>query len=579
MSIRKISSIFVLLAISITPLISCFSSVSSANSDSPTVTINIDPYTVIYEGDIIDCDITGNPTVLYWTINKQSPHTTFYGDDPIIFDPEPTPLGDTYVDLTVYAENNVGADSDTVRVMIKRIYFGDIHWHTRISDGYNRIDTMYKNALRDNYLDFAACTDHSELIDNIGYGSGNNSGTFIERLTRIIDRTTDYLKTILYKILGISEWQITKNKANKYYNPGKFTTLVGFEWSGSSKTPGGLETTPNGCEDVSHINFYYRDVYPTALKYSSCQKHNYDDILQAMADEYDKGHLNIGFPHHPQAYMRGAYYSTNWTFLANKLSKPENRDKILRGVEVHSRWGTSIGQHYTPDFPLLWPYEDKRFANKTNAWVENAMWEWSKEGFEGKKFAMMASCDTHQINRPGSGSLDDGNHPAPSGIVATYTVHNTREEIWDAMDACDMYATQLLKIRANVRFDGQMALGRWINCSSPLKITITAQSTFPGLDRSGKSMRPHAYSANELDYPIQDIWLIKKDRERGRPWCKVIGHATPNNNTVVVNFKDYDVQPNDFYWVAIRQKGQELEPGQNEYMAFIGPVFIDNVIS
>jgi hypothetical protein len=90
-------------------------------------------------------------------------------------------------------------------------------------------------------------------------------------------------------------------------------------------------------------------------------------------------------------------------------------------------------------------------------------------------------------------------------------------------------------------------------------------------------MKPHGYSDDKLDYQIQDIWLIKKDRTKGRPWCKVINHTTPNTNTVVVNFQDHNVQPNDFYWVAIRQKGQELEPGQNEYMAFIGPIFIENV--
>ena len=80
-----------------------------------------------------------------------------------------------------------------------------------------------------------------------------------------------------------------------------------------------------------------------------------------------------------------------------------------------------------------------------------------------------------------------------------------------------------------------------------------------------------------MNYSIRDIWIVKKDRDKGRPWCKVINHTTPNTNTVVVNFQDYDVQPNDFYWVAIRQKGQELKPEENEYMAFIGPIFIDNV--
>jgi hypothetical protein len=307
-------------------------------------------------------------------------------------------------------------------------------------------------------------------------------------------------------------------------------------------------------------------------------------IFKAMSKEYDKGHLNFGMPHHPQTGSGGkSIYTTNWTFLANKLKKPENRDKILRGVEVNSKWGTAIGEHYTPNFPCIWPNKDSMLINQRDAWVENAMWEWSKKGFEGKKFAMMASSDTHDQNRPGSAMIGDTGGAAPSGITAAYAVHNTREEVWDAMETCDMYATHLLKIRANVRLDGQMALGNWITCSSPLKITITAQSTFPGYDNSGKNMKPHGYLDDQLDYPIQDIWLIKKDRDKGRPWCKVINHTTPNTNTVVVNFQDYDVQPNDFYWVAIRQKGQELKSQQNyvevrdEYMAFIGPVFIDNV--
>ena len=51
-----------------------------------------------------------------------------------------------------------------------------------------------------------------------------------------------------------------------------------------------------------------------------------------------------------------------------------------------------------------------------------------------------------------------------------------------------------------------------------------------------------------------------------------------NENMAVFNFEDYDVQPNDFYYVAIRQQGQELRSGQNKYMTFIGPIFIENVV-
>ena len=44
--------------------------------------------------------------------------------------------------------------------MIKRIYFGDIHWHSTFGDGDVKIDEMYKNAVADNYLDFTATTEH-----------------------------------------------------------------------------------------------------------------------------------------------------------------------------------------------------------------------------------------------------------------------------------------------------------------------------------------------------------------------------------------------------------------------------------
>ena len=295
-----------------------------------------------------------------------------------------------------------------------------------------------------------------------------------------------------------------------------------------------------------------------------------------MADESNKGHLNIGYPHHPQA-KAWISFTTNWTYLANGMSKSNERNKILRGVEIYSRWGTAIGQYYTPNVPWLWPYKENQFYNQTDAWVENALWEWSQNMMKGQRFVFIASSDTHKYDRSGSALFENGSFAGTSGIVAVYAVHNTRGEIWDAMNNCSSYALQLLKIRANAQFDGQMAYGRWINCSSPLEIRVTACSTFSGDDHSGKSMYPHGYSPDELDYPINDIWLVKKDRERGRPWCKVIGHATPNIDTAVVFFEDADVQPNDFYWVVIKQEGEMLSPDNNEYMAFLGPVFIDKV--
>jgi hypothetical protein len=454
--------------------------------------------------------------------------------------------------------------SKTIPIVLKKIFFGDLHWHTIFSEGDYDIDQMYENAISDNYLDFTGCTDHA----NMNYPREN-------------------------------PWDIIKEKTNTYYNPGIFSTLLGYEWSSSDIFPGGYKISPNGCEDVSHINFYYRDCYSNADFYSMYEKLNYDDIFEAMAVESNLGHRNIGYVHHTQGklylfssslvrnpiliripfFQRFSYdFTTNFSFLANQMKNSESRDKILRGVEVYSRWGTSIGPY--SNLAVTWPYyqDDPLLgvvcANKTDAWVENGMWEWSQNELKNTKFVMQMGGETHHIDRPGSAFLW---RDKPAGLMAIYSTHNTREEIWDAMNNCTVYGSQLLKIRANVRFDDQMALGRWINCSSPLTINISAMATFPGLDNNGKTMSPHLYPSDELTHNISDIWVIKKDREQGRPWCRIIKHVQPNQHISVVSFKDYDVQPNDFYYIVIRQNGAELTPGQNQYSAFLGPVFIDNV--
>ena len=246
------------------------------------VKINIDPYSIIYEGDIIDCDVSAaSPYYLYWSINNQSHHTTFYYEDPVIFDPEPTPLDTNYVNLTVHVESDLQHASDTVKVMIKRIYFGDIHWHSTFGDGVIKIDEMYRNAVADNYLDFTATTEHK--LTNPFY-----HGIPFPIIRMLIDRLS-----------GRDSWTIIKNKAKEYYKPGIFTTLLGFEWSPSNLYPGGWKWSTHGFEDIGHINFYYRDIYSEAPNYSPLDKIDYDEILTAMSDEWDKGHLNIGFPHHP----------------------------------------------------------------------------------------------------------------------------------------------------------------------------------------------------------------------------------------------------------------------------------------
>lgn len=554
---------FVLIFVCILLLTPSFSSQNASiqTEKSPTVCINLDPHSVIYEGDVINCSITGDPHFMYWSIDNQSHHTAFIDGNPVIFNPEPTPLNKTYVNLTVYAENKKDCDSDTVKIMLKKLFFGDIHWHSVISDGHYSLDTMFGNAVNDNYLDFTACTDHAELIDSFNFKFGGMP-------------TNDWMRTLFYKLFINGEWKLIKQKTNEYYHPGSFSTLLGFEWTAAEWSLGGKPWTPNGCQDVGHINFYYKEVYPDAKHFSDWKKPNYDSIFNAMALENSKGYRNIGFPHHSQGKASTISFTTNFSFLANEVENNVERNQILRGAEIYSRWGSAIGQYYTPQFPWNFPYPLQQFYNQTDAWIENACWEFSKDALRNQRFVFIASSDTHDYKRPGCFLTNKSHLGVPSGIVAVYCVHNTREEIWNALNNCSCYASQLLKTRANVRFDGQIAYGKWINCSNPLNIRITAQSTFPGSDSSGKSMCPYGYDMDNLSQRITDVWIVKKDRDRGRPWCKVLNHFSLNTSLCDISFQDADVQENDFYWIAVRQK---TDASHNGFITFLGPVFINKV--
>ena len=78
------------------------------------------------------------------------------------------------------------------------IYFGDIHGHSSLSDGSPDIDAYYKDIRDREKLDFCALTDHD-------HGGVGRSELFGEK------------------------WELTKQKAAEYYEPGRFTTILGYE--------------------------------------------------------------------------------------------------------------------------------------------------------------------------------------------------------------------------------------------------------------------------------------------------------------------------------------------------------------
>ena len=91
------------------------------------------------------------------------------------------------------------------------LYFGDIHGHSRLSDGTGTPEAFYRYARYVSGLDIAALTDHSD------FGTVPVRGDVWDRIV---------------------------NAANDAYVPGEFVTFVGFEWTNWT---------------YGHRNVYYRD--------------------------------------------------------------------------------------------------------------------------------------------------------------------------------------------------------------------------------------------------------------------------------------------------------------------------------
>jgi Protein of unknown function (DUF3604) len=150
---------------------------------------------------------------------------------------------------------------------LKNAYFGDLHLHTGYSmdafafgtratpeDSYKyamgeTVDYMGKPQKRNAPLDFLAVTDHAEYLGTVRE-SINPNGPFAktEWFTTMTSTDPKVSSAAFTKLLGstmvnkpIAEfnqpevlkgtWQTYMAAADKYYQPGKFTTFVGFEWT------------------------------------------------------------------------------------------------------------------------------------------------------------------------------------------------------------------------------------------------------------------------------------------------------------------------------------------------------------
>jgi hypothetical protein len=290
-----------------------------------------------------------------------------------------------------------------------RLYWGDLHGHTGFSDGYGTPDDYFEFARYTAKLDFVAISDHDVSMDR-------------------------WQSLLAPDPKGRTLWRLYIESTERNYEPGRFVTLLGFEWTGNR---------------YGHRNVYFRntqDVPPGPLNYRVYRTPA--DLWEALAP-YEA----FAVPHH--TIRPGTLLDLSY-----------RNDEVERLVEIHSKWGSSEEVH--TDYE---PLRDFRVHPRLRRQAAgHSVMDMLERGF---RVGIVGGTDTHQ-GMPGSlhrdvrrGILVDRGAPPPAtvdeflallengyrwdhrepqvggggALTAVFSAELTRDAVWDALYARRAYST------------------------------------------------------------------------------------------------------------------------------------------
>ncbi len=392
----------------------------------------------------------------------------------------------------------------------RQVYFGEQHLHTVNSpDAFafgtrNTPDDAYKFAKGEpvkNILsgdtwqkktpyDWVAITDHAEYLGMMPLLLEKNSplaNTEIGRLLAAGEGEAAFQQIISSGSSGIpipylvdpqvmaTAWQRQKDAANRHYEPGKFTTLIAFEWS----------SQPNS--QNLHHNVFFKDDEGPEIVFSAFDSFKREDLWTYQELQRKLGHDNISIPHNSNVSnsMMFSPTTSQGTVIDKKWAQRYNNNSPA--VEILQTKGQS------ETHPALSPNDEfagfeTAFSHLLgsggvlgkidNSYVRRALID--GVGFQEMiganpfKFGVVAGADSHNAastneedNYPGvHGNTDRtanirltapktvaGEAPkdfGSAGATAVWADDNTREGIFDGLKRKETYGTSGPLIRLRV---------------------------------------------------------------------------------------------------------------------------------
>ncbi len=411
----------------------------------------------------------------------------------------------------------------------QRVFFGDTHLHTsysadagfagttlgpedayRFARGEEVVSSTGVRAKLQLPLDFLAVTDHAENLGLAPLAVAADPSVLATEYGRKIHDMLEAGKGVeafddwrRQRANGVDPmngdarasgqaWSLSIAAAEKYNEPGKFTTLIGFEWT---SVPGGKNL---------HRNVIYRDGKDRAVRmipYSAYDSEDVEDLWKWMSGyEAKTGGKLLAIPHNGN--LSNGLMFDDVTFEGNR---PIDRDygerrarweplyevtQMKGDAEAHPSLSPTdefadfetwdVGAINAPEAKTaaMLPREYAREAYKRGLQYE------AKLGVNPFKFGLVGSTDSHTGLSTAEESQYFGKitilEPAPSqerffevvagrtpnpegkdikvyawqvssaGLAAVWARRNTREELWDAMARKEVYATTGSRIRLRV---------------------------------------------------------------------------------------------------------------------------------
>ena len=447
-----------------------------------------------------------------------------------------------------------------------RVFWGDTHLHTTnsldarafgvtldVEDAYRfargeQVVATHGQAVRlSRPLDFLVVSDHSDalgildqlmsgnlsllehaelrsLYDKLKAGGNTRIEAVMEVLLPVLEG--DYSGPLLDQKLMRSVWERYVETADRYNEPGRFTALIGYEW------------TPTRGGDKLHRNVLYRDGAKLArqlMPFTATESINPQDLWAWMQRYEDATGGRVLALAHNGNLSNGQMFPVETnpnTGTAIDMEYVKTRARWEPLYEVTQMKGDSEAHPYLSpedqfaDFetwdrgnatmeklkmPGMLQYEYAREALKNGLKLARAL------GANPYQFGMVGSTDSHtslatagennffgkmSINEPKAGRIvipiTDMTDPlqgvneqmmwqtweySASGYAAVWAQENTREAIWDAMQRREVYATT--GPRMTVRF-----FGGWDFTAKDADSPMLAASGYAGGVPMGGTLHP-----------------------------------------------------------------------------------------